>query len=385
MESQQTVLLLTDEAATANAIATALGAGSGFQTNGTFSGLQGLALRLGQSPTPAVLVDIDADPQRMLSELEPLIARHPQTRFVVFSRDTSSALILRAMAAGVRHYMPKEAIAAELLGVLRRLAPAPAPVQTLGSLITVLGASGGCGATTLSVNLADQLQRLAQTSALIVDFDLVLGGVGTYLGLQGSFSLADVAAKSGRIDPDLVRSTAMNYSEHLHVLISPASANFFNPALVELANLHAVLDACRGAGEFTVVDAPRVGLEVAAALAGASLATLVMFQLNVKDIRTAQNLMLALSERGVSASRLLPVINRYQKRHSVVHLEDAQRAMPGVKLWLVRNDFHSAIQSLNYGQPVAQSAPRSALHRDLRQLAQHLLDLHRSEQGSKGA
>ena len=384
MESKQTVLLLTDEASVANAVASALGSSSPFQTNGTYSAIGGLALRLGQSAVPAVLVDIDTDPPRMLAELEPVITRFQTTRFVALSRDTSSAMILRAMSAGVRHYLPKDTIAADLLNVLKRLAPPAQPVRTLGSMFTVLSASGGCGATTLAVNLADQLRLLSGGPALIVDFDLIYGGVGAYLGLQGPFSLADVTAKSGPVDPELVRSTAMTYGENLHALISPATANFYDPPPVELTNLHAVLDGCRQASPFTVIDAPRMGLELAASMAGLSLATLVVFQLAVKDVRIAQGMILALTERGVSSSRIVPVVNRYQKRQPMVRLEDAQRALPDVKLWLVRNDYPSAIRCLNYGQPVAQSAPRSALHHDLRELAAHLMALHQAEQAGKG-
>ena len=385
MESKQAVLLLTSEAATADAVSAALGPTGGYQTNGTFSTLASLAMRLGQSPVPVALVDIDPDPPRALAELGPIAARFEQTRFVVLSRDASSQTILQAMSAGARHYLLKETIAAQLLGVLGRLAPAPLVQQAMGSMFTVLGASGGCGATTLAVSLADLLHRLEDRPSLLVDFDLVYGGAGAYLGLAGPFSLADVAAKSGRIDPELVRSTALSYAQGLSVLISPATSNFFDPPKVNHDNLRAVLDACRQAGEFVVADAPRMSLELAATLAAQSLATLVVFQLNVKDVRTAQNMILALGERGVEASRLVAVVNRYQNRNAMVRLEDAQKALRGLKLWLIRNDFSSAIRCLNYGQPVAQSAPRSALYHDLRELARHLLERHRSQPNAKGA
>lgn len=384
MEPKQTVLLLTHEATIATAVSAALAKHDAFAANGTYGDLGSLASRLAQSPAPAVLVDIDPDAHRMLSELETLVTRFPQTRFVVLSHDTSSQLILKAMTVGVRQYLPKTSVAAELAGVLERLVPRQEVPRAQGSLIPIFGASGGCGATTMAVNLADQLQRLTQGPALISDLDLVLGGVGSYLGLSGPFSLADVATKSGRIDPELVRSTALAYSDRLHVLLSPASSHFFDPPRVQMDNLPAVFEACRGACPVTIVDAPRAPIDVAAALAGPSLATLIVFQLNVKDVRTAQNLMLALGERGVNPSQLIPVVNRYQKRNTMVNLEDAQRALPGVKLWLVRNDYPAASRALNYGQPLSQSAPRSALFADLRDLAEHLLERHKSNQAGKG-
>jgi Flp pilus assembly CpaE family ATPase len=100
---------------------------------------------------------------------------------------------------------------------------------------------------------------------------------------------------------------------------------------------------------------------------------LIVFQLAVKDIRTTRAMMTALAERGVRPEQTLTVANRYEKRSgNVIAYEDAKRALGGHSPFKVRNDFKSAIEGINFGRPLNQSAPRSALRSDLRELASEL-------------
>jgi Flp pilus assembly CpaE family ATPase len=139
--------------------------------------------------------------------------------------------------------------------------------------------------------------------------------------------------------------------------------------------LEPALKACKEAYRYTVLDAPRVPLDAAAALAHASAATLLVFQLTVKDVRVAREMLNQLSARGVSADRILPIANRYWKRSPMLTLEEAQRAL-GVPPIVVTNDFKSAINAVNFGQLLAQAARKSALREDLRKLAQKVAGAH---------
>ncbi len=377
MSSRHGLLLVTDEPETATSVSAALEQNGGFATEGVCQNLEQLLTYLEPARPAAVLVDIDPGPGWMLTSLEPIITRLVSTRFIVLSTARRDDLMLEAMQVGARHFMVKDAIPSELVGVLHRLIPNGAgKIRKRGGIITILSASGGCGATTLAVNLANELHLEGSEAALLVDMDCCYGAVAGYLGLDGQYGLADVLADRGRIDSQLVHSTALSYSEGLHALMSPASTNPVEPAPLEYLHLGDALDAFKRAYRYTVIDAPRLPIEVAATLAGASEATLIIFQLTVKDIRLALSLLSALTERGVSMDRLAPLANRYRKRHTMITLKDAESALGGVTPEVISNDFASAILSMNYGQPLAQAAPRSSLRRDIRNLAAKLSEVY---------
>ena len=372
MSHSNGLLLVTNEPGTVTAVAAALERNGDFAATGVCRDFSQLAARLKPDPAQAVLVDIDPRPTQTLAELEPIIARFPNTRFIVISTSRRDDLILEAMHIGARHFLAKQSISADLPGVLKRLIPnESAEAGRYGVVVTLLSASGGCGSTTLAINIAEELQLTSSNSepALLVDLDCHYGALASYLGVEGQYGLADVLAAPARIDSQLITSTAVPYSERLQVLIGPASPDFPQPPAVEYRHLGTVIDLCKRTYRYTIIDAPRLHMDLAASLAKASQVALIVFQLSVKDIRSARTMRTALTERGVSADRIVLLANRYRKRHSMISTKDAETALGGVVFDCVRDDYRSAIRSLNYGRPLSQVAPRSTVRRDLGRFA----------------
>lgn len=379
MVTRRRVLLVTHEAETVSAVRSALGENGTFARDCVCPDLNHLVLSMERQVPEAVLVDVDAASGRTLAHLEPIIGRFKDTRFIVLAADRQAELLLEAMQVGARHVVEKSAIPVDLAGVLRRLIPGgPAQASTDGSVFTLLSAGGGCGSTTLAVNLANELSLAERQAALIVDLDACFGAVAGYLGLEGQYGLADLLADPDRLDGELIRSTAISYSRGLEALISPASTPNGKPGWLDFGRLRDVLSLCRRAYRHTVVDAPRAPLDLAAQLAHASDATLIVMQLNVKDVRYMQSLIGGLKDRGVHADRILPVVNRYHKRHSMVTLDEAKAAIGRIPLVQVRNDYKSAVRGMNYGRPLEQAAPHSRLRRDVRALAARLSSVYAS-------
>lgn len=391
------IVVLTRDQATERAVT--LGAEGDGQVFGRVSvcrDLGGLEAELARRPqTRVALVDLDPQPMALLSGLESLVRRHATTRFVVICSEFENQVVLEAMQIGARNCLLKSSLASDLVGVLRRLiddSEAPAP-RARGGLVSILTASGGAGGTTLAVNLADELRRLpragsegrgAGNGVLLVDLDLDYGAAAAYLGLNPEYGVVDVLGSPGSIDAQLIRSTASVHadsvhgnsvhSDDLHVLTSPASgqrAAFAAPGSDEpgFDKLETMLNVCREAYSFTIVDAPRLGPELSARLAIASDLVLVVFQLSVIDVRSARAILRGLADRGLPPERAVPVANRWSKRSRALSLEDARDAFGGVEPAHLSNDYESALRSINFGQPLSQVAPRSPLRRDVAELA----------------
>src|SRR5688572_507115 len=290
------VLLLTNELATASAVT------AGLQSNGKLADedvcrdFRELSERLAETAAPAALVDIDE--AGALATLETLARRFPDTRFIVLASALDSQRMLEAMQIGARHYLLKHSIASELSGVLHRICPNGVSGRA-GMVFSVLSAGGGCGATTLAVNLANEL-ALAPASgtsrggaggrALVVDLDTCYGAVGPYLGVEGEYGILDLLARNGPIDADLVETSSMAYGENLRVLVATSNARLGGAGAgdttsLEPARIAAAVGACASSSPATVIDAPRLPLASAAELVRTCDMTLLLMQLTVKDIR----------------------------------------------------------------------------------------------------
>ncbi len=236
------------------------------------------------------------------------------------------------------------------------------------SLVSVMSASGGAGGTTVAVNLADELRRASGGLVLLVDMDLDYGAAAAYLGLDPGRGLAE-ALGGEAIDAATLSASTSVFLDDLHVLTSPSSVDFSDPAMVRFERLEELLGVCREAYGHTVIDAPRASRDVAATLAQESDVTLVVFQLTVGDVRCVRAVLRALDERGVPRAKVLPIANRCVRRPHMLTVEDACEALGRRRVVCIGNDYESALRSLNLGRPLASVAPQSVVRRDLLELA----------------
>ncbi len=263
MNLKRSIPLVTTDAEIADSFVRALEASERLAPAGTCRNLVELTARLGRNPAPAAVVDIGPGPMQMLAELGPIIPKFSDTRFVLLSREVQNELLVEAMEIGVRYVMDRKALDPELVGVLQRLMPnSVRRAGGSGLAITVLSASGGCGATTIAVNLANELRLEVGEPTLLVDLDASYGAIGAYLGLKGNYGIADALAHGDRVDAQLVRSSASEFTEDLHVLLSPANLGSQTRTTVQYENLGHALEACKQAYSHTVIDAPRVPVDV---------------------------------------------------------------------------------------------------------------------------
>jgi len=369
------ILLVTREANTKNDVDAVLSAKEHYVLVGVCQNVASLVRRLERTDTPIVLIDIDSQPMQMLEELAPIVNKFVHARFVVISSERGSDLVLKAMQVGVRHIQIKKTIKSELGTVLEGLIKTTqSQAGQHGVAITVLSASGGCGCTTLAVNLANELRLNNSERVLLVDLDYNYGSIATYLDLHGKFGVADVLTHEAGIDTQLINTTVVSFSENLDVLMSPVSANSLGVNPPEPEKLGALLASCKRSYAFTVFDAPRISIDAAATLAGDSGLILIVLQLLVPDVRVTKMLLSALIRSGISEDRIMAIVNRYRKRGNMVDLEGAEKALHGISLFRLSNDYTSVIRALNYGTPLADTAPKSAIRRDLIQLASQLVD-----------
>ena len=114
----------------------------------------------------------------------------------------------------------------------------------------------------------------------------------------------------------------------------------------------------------TVIDAPRLPPDITAMLVSNSTSVVLLFQLTVKDLRVARNILDTLDDRGIPRSQVIAVANRFAKRPPI-GLDEAGKVLGGMTVRWLRNDYTAALEGINYGKPLAQASPKSVLRRDI--------------------
>ena len=377
------ILLSTQEEAFVKEVDSILNARRTAKLEGVCKGLTELKASLEHAPVSIALIDIDSDPKASLKELDRIVPLYPETRFAVASSSSNKELILEAMQAGVRDFIHKNSLEAEIDRILEHLLFGGAKSgQSLGNVITVLQASGGCGATTVAINLANELRLKTSEPVLTMDLDSSFGALSAYLGITKGYGIADVLKRTGQIDRNLITSSATNYRNDYDVLISPASMEHFAYSSYSYPNLIDAIEACKEAYKHTVIDAPRLSEDLVKTLITVSKTLLVVFEPSVKDIKTARSIITNLVKLGARSKSIIPLVNRFQRRGPVIPLEETKKALKLDSISCIRSDFKRVANCINRGEPLAELAPRSSIRKDFLKLTETVCELQKNGNGA---
>jgi len=152
------------------------------------------------------------------------------------------------------------------------------------------------------------------------------------------------------------------------VLLSPAAAEADKYTPLNYDNLLRVLEACREAYGYVIVDSPRLPHEAMIDLASVTRVAIVVLRLTVRDVAFAKSLIAALTEQGMASDRILVLANQARRRGGgLLSSAEVSKAL-GKPLFRVRADSRKAAKSITYGQPLAHSARMSGLRRDFRKV-----------------
>lgn len=253
-------------------------------------------------------------------------------------------------------------------------APQPAVPERSGRVLVVGGPTGGCGKTTLAINLAALLAQDQTRRVVLVDVDLQFGEVTAALQLQPSHTLADIVfdeddepldyADVAENLPDALTETHYGFQ----VLAAPRDP--VQADTITADQLDRVLDAARAYADEVVVDTPTGLQESALAALDHADHLVAVTQIDVPGVANLHSYLSMVDQLGIGGDRRSVVLNK-ELADSGVTAEDARQVLGSVVGSL---PFTAGItRALNAGQPFCAAEPDHAAAKAIRHALSGLL------------
>ena len=334
-------------------------------------GVEQLASLL-QRPDAAqlVVVNLDPAPHEALKKLGAYPRQFQNASFFVLSQLIDANLVMDAMHVGAKEFIPLPVIPEKFAAAIERIAGATG-IGKKARMIHVIPTMGGVGSTTIACNIAASLARNSGGKTAIIDSDLIRGGVAGYFDLRPRFTIADVMDQTATLDVQLLdNALARHPKSGLAVLARPDLPE--DTQRVNQAGFSRLLAMVGRMFDHVVIDSlMSINPLYATAIAAADV-NLIVMQLNVPSAKNTERFVGALRRLGIESSKMKIVVNRYVKKGWDIDPEEVERAL-GLKIaWLVPNDFKTAIEAINYGEPCVIRAPKTEISMSLNGLAQLL-------------
>ncbi|HWO40277.1 MAG TPA: AAA family ATPase [Candidatus Eisenbacteria bacterium] len=330
-------------------------------------------LRNASGPVLAV-IDLNRDPERAFTIAEEVKFKLPNVHVIITSPDANPQTILKAMRSGAEEFLSQPFNWPEVLKsfetIRRKIDVHSTRSIEKGRIIAVSSNKGGVGSTTVATNLAASLVT-KRKSVCLVDLVLQFGSVTSFLNLDASYTILDLAKNIKRIDPLLLDGSLVKHASGVRVLAEPFYAE--DARRISPADIDEILDTLAQSFEFVVVDTPKDFDEMLALVLDKASLILFVTEMDVPSLKSAHRAFELFERMGIYDKKIRLVLNRYVKS-KLMSLESVEKALGVRVFWTLPNNYPVAIAAVNQGVSIHECDQKSDLAKSYMGLTDSILE-----------
>ncbi|MCC9609574.1 pilus assembly protein CpaE [Blastopirellula sp. JC732] len=329
---------------------------------------------VGQTNPDIGIVSLDANPEKALALIEDLHDSNPECSILVVSASTDGNLILRAMRSGAKEFLTHPVVLEDLMAALERISNqkfGKGESRTRGCrVITVGGATGGVGATSLAVNLGCILAANEKNNVVLIDLDLALGDADVFLDTIPDYTLVDVAQNIQRLDFNLLKRSLTKHSSGLYLL--PRPVQLHDDSLISPSDFSRVIGLLKATFTHLIIDLSKGFRPLDFVAMREAHDNLMVIQLDLPCLRNVVRLMMSFAETDGLKEKTRIVVNRVGLDSGQISLKKAQETIGSEIYWQIPNDYRVMVEVRNNGVPLIEQAPRAGITQAISSLADAL-------------
>ena len=193
------------------------------------SSRRGYLVTKGQGTGTVDMLVLELDefrPQQTFARVRELLGASPEMEVFLTASRIDPQLLLEAFRVGVKEFLSQPLTRQEMEPALARFeerfsAKVAGSGRLCGRVVSVIGARGGVGVSTVATNMATSVQQAGKgESVALMDLDLHGGDLGLFLDLHATQGLKHLAKDLSRLDETILRSALVPHASGLQLLAS---------------------------------------------------------------------------------------------------------------------------------------------------------------------
>ena len=322
-----------------------------------------------------VIADVSGNFNENYEIAEKIIAKLPSVKIIATASDYSTDIVIRAMRAGIREFLPKPLIKDNLLKSIDKFKnqiQGSNDEENNSKVITVFSNKGGVGRTSLAVNLALELANITKEKVALVDLNMHLGDVTTFLDIKPSFDISYLIKKVDSADEAFMLSTLEQYQNTgMYILADPPYME--EAKKIQPIEVQKMIDKLRTVFPYIVIDTSSAFDNITVTALDNSDLILLVSTINVPSVRNCQRCLDAFDRLGYEEEKTKIIVNRYMENDDI-KIEDVEKALDKNIYWRVPNNYYTIMSAINKGQPVSEINNDSNIAKCYRELATDISD-----------
>ncbi|MXO75237.1 AAA family ATPase [Altererythrobacter aerius] len=270
---------------------------------------------LGNAPVAVVEVDPGSEPS--VSRIMGLRLRYPDLPVIAALARADIATTRMLVRGGIRDVaqlpFDLDDLAAQVMDVAAEQASAPGRASAC-PLVAVIGATGGCGATSVLTHLAAAMAKANPGSrgVCLIDLDLQKGTAASFLGIEPQATIQALIEAGGRLDRDLMMSAVTDSGRGFSFIAAPDAIAPIDR--LDVDHLLAIVTQARAEFDYVLIDLPPLWADWTLSLINWTDNVVLLTDTAISNLRQAKRTASLLSSVDVPAERVSLVINRMERK-----------------------------------------------------------------------
>ena len=344
----------------------------GYNNVKTFQNYEkGLEALKSEQDEKIVFVDLDESSFINDSFLEDL--KLASDKIIMTSTEYSADYIIKSFRYGALDFLPKPILKNQLLSSIEKINSVKDGLDSNTSkIITVYSNKGGIGKTTIATNFAAELAKTTRSKVALVDLNLQLGDVSTFLNLSPKFDVAYVVKNILTKKEGSLISAFEKYKDTSLYILSDSTFidQSENITPIQIESLFASL---RSIFSYIVIDMSSEISPNTLKILDKSDYILFTSIVNIPAIRNTQRCLSLFKSRRYPEDKVKIVINRYMESDDI-KIDDIETALGEKVYWKIPNNYFSIMESINKGEIVSDVSPKSNIASSFKELSIKISD-----------
>lgn len=310
---------------------------------------EGLMYTLKNSPG-AVILSAPGDVKKTQKTIAMLKENNINT--ILLSSNYSTNLVIQALRAGAKDFISKPIIKKDLINALKKCFNNDNLTTNNSNIISIFSNKGGIGKTAIATNLAVEFARQTREKVVLVDLNLPLGDVTTFINIKPSLSISSAVEKAAHNGAESVFNACKQYKDtSLYVLAEPIYME--EGRTMSPTQIFKLFGYLRESFSYILVDLGTNIDKMNMKILELSDLILLVSIVNLPLIRNCQRCLDLFSNLGYNENKTKIIINRYLENDEI-NTDDVEKVLNRKIYWKIPNNYFAIMSSINKAMPVCE-------------------------------
>jgi len=285
-------------------------------------------------------------------------------KIIVVGPAVEAKALLMFLQEGIYEYIDESEFETALTKAVNRLRKEQPHGFHRATVTSVISAGGGCGASTMAVNLALAIQRESQ-QIILMDLNLESGDLCSHLNIRSAHSVSDLCRSIARLDESMLQKSLGRHTSGLHLMAAPIGIEEIQH--VTPRTLRRLLHVLETRFDNVLIDLGRVFRDQDLMVLQHSNHIILTLRPDISSLRNARRTLDHLEQSNVDLGKVKPIVNRY-RTGSGVSLASIRDTLGMEIAKVIPEDVRRVNAAVNSGVPIVIKKPRSSFARRVNEL-----------------